>query len=89
MIYCLDSCVKFISENAYIQVAINGCHFVAMVSFRSNHPIVSSNTSHKKKNSGATVSLGTGPSSAQDGTYYMFIETSSPRSQDCAPGGPK
>jgi choline transporter-like protein 2/4/5 len=29
MIYCLDSCVKFISENAYIQVAINGCHFCA------------------------------------------------------------
>lgn len=29
MIWCLDACVKFISENAYIQVAINGCHFCA------------------------------------------------------------
>ena len=28
-IYCLDSCVKFISENAYVQVAINGSHFCA------------------------------------------------------------
>lgn len=27
MIWCLDACVKFISENAYIQVAINGHHF--------------------------------------------------------------
>jgi hypothetical protein len=27
MIWCLDSCVKFISENSYIQVAINGCSF--------------------------------------------------------------
>lgn len=27
MIWCLDACVKFISENAYIQVAINGCNF--------------------------------------------------------------
>ena len=29
MIWCLDACVKFISENAYIQVAINGCNFCA------------------------------------------------------------
>ena len=27
MIWCLDACVKFISENAYIQVAINGVSF--------------------------------------------------------------
>lgn len=27
MIWCLDACVKFISENAYIQVAINGSSF--------------------------------------------------------------
>jgi hypothetical protein len=27
MIWCLDACVKFISENAYIQVAINGVNF--------------------------------------------------------------
>lgn len=27
MIWCLDACVKFISENAYIQVAINGSNF--------------------------------------------------------------
>lgn len=27
MIWCLDKCVKFISENAYIQVAINGSSF--------------------------------------------------------------
>lgn len=26
-IWCLDACVKFISENAYIQVAITGCNF--------------------------------------------------------------
>lgn len=29
MIWCLDCCVKFISENAYIQVAINGVNFCA------------------------------------------------------------
>lgn len=28
-IWCLDACVKFISENAYIQVAINGLNFCA------------------------------------------------------------
>lgn len=27
VIWCLDCCVKFISENAYIQVAINGVNF--------------------------------------------------------------
>lgn len=27
MIWCLDACVKFISENAYIQVAIHGSSF--------------------------------------------------------------
>lgn len=27
MIWCLDACVKFISENAYIQTAINGTNF--------------------------------------------------------------
>lgn len=26
-IWCLDACVKFISENAYIQIAINGSNF--------------------------------------------------------------
>lgn len=26
-IWCLDACVKFISENAYVQVAITGCTF--------------------------------------------------------------
>jgi len=26
-IWCLDKCVKFISENAYVQIAISGCTF--------------------------------------------------------------
>ena len=27
MLWCLDKCVKFITENAYVQVAISGCSF--------------------------------------------------------------